>query len=1780
MSDPQRRAPSEGHSNGDQNLSANHDTRDPAYDAHQEPVEQSEQSLLPSKGEHNFQKTYILSTHDKSYSHCLLLNNTIIPPEIVQAGTLMQITPLQPRSAHPLHHEASKADHSSSYIFYAKFAASEIVSKQPNFQVSIPQQIASALHIARSSLVSLSLVDESACWASHVELVFRDQYLTRADMWRLINDRLAGRCVYRGQSIEFLGTIKAVVRTIFINGKRVNSGLFHASTKPIFRSESARYVLFIQMSKEMWDFDAEGTGEIVFDKVVNGFLPELFKRWQQMQVRHLVSIVLFTRIEYRAGLKSQSTGVLADQRRSEEPRDAGIRDYYRVVVSDTASVESAVILDRLKKEFQVFLRDTTTRKPTFGDYAPLASGLSAASAALPDQVISGQPCPAVCGNVLEAINLASSQFSSDYIDRDLVRTGVSIVIISPGTGLFEVDYNLLVATTDSLTNNGVGIDLVCLSRMPLHSVPLFKYRQPTEQKPGNSQPEDSRADNTPTRSFSNTMSYETPSISSSLSNKSAGQEGSVALQWKYGIPHWVDISFWINTDEELSSAQPIHAPVKRNKTAFEVPKHKSFKSRVRMYELQMMGVMENTISDISVPILPYPLQSAPISAETYVGGRLPRLTGSFKENSPLSSLSCRNAASGMQAPKLSASPSFNDLGQLRENEAFLRWMDEYDDMLFRHPEIVNARSGKAKRRSQANKPSKHYGRGNNSGNTSDIQARQTTVHHASKMNGFTPETATGDNHNMSLVSSKEKPVPKPSSASRKISFGPWGLGVGAPKAAAAVADTNPVSRHISTAQYQKRPSSQRSDTSQDLSDSASTPERSSQQISVGKARRSIDVSQEESRSSDDFGRQASRPIPIRKSPAAPMAKKSRELKPREIDRDGPRDRVAALKDVRVRKDIAIPNDVTKPFGPDLPTLSPSSSMAPWLTILNPCNPSKKLITSSNRLGRWHHIFPRPPKTSQIKWKSLCSPAVVPLTTEDFPSAEQFIEEYGEKSYLVSLPEEPDLADYPRSLVNELLAFRLARGFQIIIGDRVADATGSFHLRTLNVYNSKVLAQPGSSLLLSRGCCLHRLTRAGPDRIEIKIHLHHTNVTVDSYAEDTRVFYTPFIRSMLADEYEQQEIAMVPQRGIFDWEMIDSSIANHERPRAAQYIEKIEPWRARFVLVPVDAPAFSRRRNKSNEDTEEEVRLEGIQKLTQIWQRSSYMVPGHRRFATSSRSEEDANPLEVKFYTKDPSAVVAEELENAASADAASMPGKLLPETDLYQRSTLDMKSLATKIQSDKGVRLVDRRWHWKLHHYCFIGSELTTWLLENFRDVRNRQEAVDLGNAWMKDGLFKHVEGRHEFRDGHYFYQMGDDYRVPRPESKGIFGWSKASVPPTPMRDSPPPEPKTTSRSYASSEVEATSDGKTSKPPEKEQRPSIALGKSLIYDLDDRHKKSYREELVNLHYDRLHNPDNCYHIRLEWTNTTPKLIQDAIVNWARTVETHGLRLVEVPIDEASSITSMHPFRAPYLIKLIQIPPAKQPIIYFDTKGFTLQTKPVEKNFYQKALLRRFNFVLDFEAASDFPPEVNVTYSWGKPEYRFSQYVHRSGLVLAQITNDGHFLLLANRLYNNRSASARIRMSDNYTERDSDRNPLIWRSSALRSGDVLTQRASPWPSPFSSPAVRATLDVPNASASMSHIPLHNASRWQQMLHNNQSTSSYTDPEKLTRDFRDFCNDSEALETFYAEQLSKASSTGPSTPIMTANSRPNERMDPPWEENRIPNLTLPGSFTNRGDRPSNE
>lgn len=1585
--------------------------------------------------------------------------------------------------------------------------------------------------------------------ASHVEITFRDEYLTRADMWGLVVSALANKAIYKDQRVSFM-TIKAVVKDIFVQGQKATSAFFDTSTKPIFRSESARYILFIQMSKEMWDFDADGTGEIMFGKVINGFLPELFKRWDQLGVKHLVTIVLFTRLEYEKGL---TAGFFNSEKDTSDHSmsfvdETSYRDFYRVVVSDVVSASWASILSQLKTEFKVFLRDVSIRQPNTGQHLSLGTGLATASADLPKHIIVGRPSTAIRGNILEAINLASSQFSCDHIDRDLVRTGVSIAVVTPGTGLFEVDYKMLVKTTENIIEKGFGIDIVCLSRMPLHSVPLFKYwhqnSTPKEVREVIPDDRDCLREEIPSQNSDEHRSCNLPSRKTAPAGDSKSLKG---RHWQYGIPHWIDVSFWSSSSEEDRTQAAILG--KRVKNIGRIrSQREAFLPRVRMYEIQMMGVMEDAMNDISIPYLN---RQNKISSNSHQVPRESRRVEMGDRN-----FGARGPELEDNKPSFVLSPtafSVNRIpGQFLHNA---QWMDGYDEMVFRHPRerplIENEEE--TWKRPASSRSSRKLASGDHSpqifGSSPSIQKsvtdggpsleRKKLLDPTVKNKLSNPSTIHRRGSIASIISGTGS-LKRPAKLSHQINLGPRGFSTGALKSTPSTEISAEHANSGSQLALGLRPPSGK--VKHNISEKAGTArsQRISKSTPLGPR---FDRGDGEK---DGSCHHIPTPIAIRKLTAL------------RVSQDGA---AFLTEEKNVAPEITIPHhEPASPWRHGSTTdaldfsrnISPDSSMAPWLTVLNPSNPYKMHTNLTSRLGRWRHVFPRPLRTSKIKWKSLCSPAAVPLTTEEFPSPDKLAEEYEESKYRVAAPEDSDLTEDLRAqdwLLREMIASRFTHGFQIVIGSGIAISSAFpavYAVHAAKIFENKCSFERGTTLFMSRGSIIHQLSCMDDGiGIEVRSLTRRTrHFTSSNTSGDNTELYKAAIRTMFSDEYISQEVDIFPERKEADWETIDFYIAGREKLQAEQFAD-LHSCRARFVLIPMDPPSSGRRPPRPiNEDNEEELRLEGIRKLTQAWQRYRYIPPNERRFQSSKSRRMDTNPLDIMYRTLNPSAVIAAEIDNIGSENYFSgRPIQLLPESDLFQRSKLNLSTLAQVIQSEKGVSISNRRWHWRLHYNCFTGQGMTDWILSNFRDIETREEAIEVGRELMEQGLFQHVEQRHQFRDGNYFYQITGEYRASRPETgRNWFGSKKTdqSVPSTPMPDGNSEDSPRQPSSQASSTGGDHSETGGSTPTDNKKRLSVTLSNSLLYNVDHR-KRSHRLEVINLHYDRLHNPDDCYHIRIEWMNVTAKLIEDIIISWATTADRFGLRLVELPIGEASAITKMHPFRSPYLVKLAQYPPKKQPHNFFDATSFVAEER-IEKNFYQKAIMKRFNFVLDFEAAKEFPPNVDVKYSWGKVDYRYSQFIHRSGVLLAQITDTGDFLLLPNRLYNSRSATSQEPPRNEVL----DTHGSIIKPSTSRS---INHRGSPRTSPYTSPSFCAAQDVPALTIESARY---------------SRTAGVATPEQLSNEFESFCQNAEALDQFYTEVLSKSSSTGPNTPYMGGS---------------IPTLGLPPSLTLEEGLPSN-
>ncbi|WFD32754.1 vacuolar membrane-associated protein iml1 [Malassezia sp. CBS 17886] len=474
-------------------------------------------------------------------------------------------------------------------------ADAEVIAKQHQLQLSVSRRLAGLFALANGTEVVLGRTSRAQHTVDHVELYFRDQYVGRSDMWRLAT-ALQDTCVYVGQKIELPAGMRAKVGRIFINERRVLSGYMAPSSKTIFRSESAMYYVFIQMSREMWEFD-EG-GEIYYEKVLHGFLPDLLHKWDTIGTNHVVSVVLFTRVLYASSEHARLES-LPVQRTAAGQRYV---DYYKVVVDLESNCHWPSVMRTLKEEFFRFQHDILLqpRMPAHGAVVPPApcDADLHADAVSGGRVLLGQLAQAHEGNLLQAVNLALNSFDEHFIDRDLTRTGLELVVVSAGTGQFHVDKALLRTTTQRMSEMGISMDLVCVTQMPLHTVPIFLFRDaraPPRNGAGSADRDRRRAAERARRARSGAPSPAPAPhthVAPLYSDDVFPRDDDTTY---YAVPYWINCSFY-----NMEQDRPLRAD--------------RFVPRCRMNGMRMMELMGSGQQDISIPYLELPRAPTPDAA--------------------------------------------------------------------------------------------------------------------------------------------------------------------------------------------------------------------------------------------------------------------------------------------------------------------------------------------------------------------------------------------------------------------------------------------------------------------------------------------------------------------------------------------------------------------------------------------------------------------------------------------------------------------------------------------------------------------------------------------------------------------------------------------------------------------------------------------------------------------------------------------------------------------------------------------------------------------------------------------------------------------------------------------------------------------------------------------------------------------------------------------------------------------------------------------------------------
>lgn len=668
----------------------------------------------------------------------------------------------------------------------------------------------------------------------------------------------------------------------------------------------------------------------------------------------------------------------------------------------------------------------------------------------------------------------------------------------------------------------------------------------------------------------------------------------------------------------------------------------------------------------------------------------------------------------------------------------------------------------------------------------------------------------------------------------------------------------------------------------------------------------------------------------------------------------------------------------------------------WTEIENPSQVMDLQSLKNLSVGKWQDVFPKSVRRRTIKWRSLVSPSELPVTTPIFPTVSDFETNFTFQTHTISLSSETEKYMTPSDLMREMIHLRLMLGFQICYGPRVekvenkrqSEGNASLLMKYLPKSNFS-----GMRIYLSLDEEIHRISCDYEGTINVQ--RYYRTQTPNSFRDVANSVLIKTRYQSTFEPYEPDPDVVQPRS--YNWNQYDQLLAGYDDVLVK---DNRTLNRVKFVLLPTEIPKgtyLTSQSDRQEQLNEEETRVEGLRKLISTLHRGTFSPEQSTR-----RSKKEEIFPEINFYTGN---LVSFLKEQNIMTDNSSFKNEPM-NSELFNKE-IAIGELAQKIQSEKGIKLIDRRWHWKVHPNCFLGLELASWLIENLQDINTREDAVAYGNKLMDQGLFQHVESRHRFLDGHYFYQISPQFVVDpsaKEKSKGRSRGNSVNSKNSKFSMTPVIAPQSTNDDNTSVKMSRSESSQLQRELSHHSngpKPTYVLSKALKFDIDPG-RKSYRREVVTVHYDTVHNPNHCFHVRLEWLTATPKLIDDVINGWSRMCERYGLKLVETPWNELCEIPRLSPFHSFVDIKLAINP-------WEDSEFADEDIIKKHKFFYHIYLLEYSGFLLDNRASLFFKNEedLEVLYSWGKPKFKYAQYIHQTGAYIAEIRDTGDLFLAPN-----------------------------------------------------------------------------------------------------------------------------------------------------------------------------
>uniref|UniRef100_A0A8C3KMI6 DEP domain-containing protein n=1 Tax=Calidris pygmaea TaxID=425635 RepID=A0A8C3KMI6_9CHAR len=689
-------------------------------------------------------------------------------------------------------------------------------------------------------------------------------------------------------------------------------------------------------------------------------------------------------------------------------------------------------------------------------------------------------------------------------------------------------------------------------------------------------------------------------------------------------------------------------------------------------------------------------------------------------------------------------------------------------------------------------------------------------------------------------------------------------------------------------------------------------------------------------------------------------------------------------------------------------------------------------------------------TVGVDWKSLTTPACLPLTTDYFPDRQSLQNDYTEGCYDL-LPEadidrrdEEGVQMTAQQVFEEFICQRLMQGYQIIVQSKPQKPATTVPppLSSSPLYSRGLVSrnrpEEEDQYWLSMGRTFHKVTLKDKIITVTRYLCLHLLERMYPY-ESAQINYTYSLCPSHSDsEFVSCWVEFSHERlEEYKWNYLDQYICS-AGSEDFSLIESLKFWRTRFLLLPACISATKRIMegevhcdvygDKPRSDEEEWQLLDGfirfVEGLNRIRRRhrSDRMI----RKGSAMKGLQIAGPIPTHSLEQ-PGPPIGKKGTSALSAllqmeasqktlgeqQAAMLSGKSSGQpsesgsiaiTPTFMDSPRKVKTSLSFF--NYWIQLLSEQKG--LSPYCFISAEVVHWLVNNVEGVHTQAMAIDIMQKMLEEQLIVHASGEalRTFIYGFYFYKIVVDKEADRVGMQQPAMWHTAAMDDFSAFQRKWFEVAFVAEELLHSEIPAFFlPWLPSRPASYASRHSsfsrsfggrsqaaallaatVPEQRTVTLDVDVNNRTD-RLEWCSCYYHGNFSLNAAFEIKLHWMAVTAAVLFEMVQGWHRKATSCGFLLV--PVLEGPFALPSYLYGDPLRAQLF-IPLNVSCLLKEGSEhlfdGFEPETYWDRMHLLQEAIAYRFGFVQDKYSASAF----------NFPAENKPQYIHVTGTVFLQL----------------------------------------------------------------------------------------------------------------------------------------------------------------------------------------